>query len=257
MKRYFRGLVAALALPLTLALALTLPGAAGAQVANLGMFGADTAFILPKGAVYAAGSLMDPRGGIPGNDRDGIVSFGAGFGDPVTALGLQADLNVTGTDPFGDGGNMTFKVARMVYHAPAHVVFASAAVGNVLPWGDEKGRDTRWNMTVSGLTSFQGPTLLHPVMWTAGYGSHAVLSTPGSSLTEEGFYGGVGTGITTWLGAGVGFTENQLNAGISLKIPGLEHVGITYGINDITDHMDRRQQVLSISISKSKLFGWN
>lgn len=47
--------------------------------ANVTMFGADAAFILPRGAVFAAGTLSDPRGGIAGNDMDGDLRLRRGL----------------------------------------------------------------------------------------------------------------------------------------------------------------------------------
>ncbi|WP_010141969.1 hypothetical protein [Oceanicola sp. S124] len=219
------------------------------------MFGADSAFILPHGGVFAAGTLSDPRGGIAGNDMDGDLSFGAGFGNPIDAIGFEVDLNITGTDPLFDSGNLTLKAARALLVSDNNVIFGSAAVSNVAPWGDAKLGDTTWNVTVSGLTQFEGPSLVHPVMWTVGYGSDAVLSTPGSSLTEEGLFAGVGVGLTKYVGLSVSGTENQLNAGLGFKVPGLDGVSITYGVNDITDNMERKQQMLTISYSKLNVFG--
>lgn len=223
--------------------------------ANVTMFGADTAFVLPHGGMYFGGTLSDPRGGISGNDSDADASFGIGFGNPVDSIGFQADVNITGVDPFLDSGNLTLKAARALALRPNHVVFGSLAVSNVAPWGDAKLGDERWNVTVSGMTQIDGPQLVHPVMWTIGYGSDAVLSTAGSSLTEEGLFAGIGVGVTEYFGVAVSGTENQLNAGVGFKVPGAEGLSISYGVNDITDNMERKQQMLTVSYSLTNVFG--
>lgn len=81
------------------------------------------------------------------------------------------------------------------------------------------------------------------------------LSTAGSSQTEDGIFGGLGLGITEFLGTSLSVTENQLNAVVGFKIPGLDDVSISYGINDITDNMKRKEQTLSISYSLTNIFG--
>lgn len=225
--------------------------------ANVTMFGADTAFVLPHGNMYFGGTLSDPRGGISGSDTDADASFGIGFGNPIDSIGLQADVNITGVDPFLDSGSLTLKAARALALRPNHVVFGSLAVSNIAPWGDAKLGDERWNVTVSGMTQIDGPKLVHPVMWTVGYGSDAVLSTPGSSLTEEGLFAGVGFGVTEHFGVAVSGTENQLNAGVGFKVPGAEGLSISYGVNDITDNMERKQQMLTVSYSLTNVFGGN
>lgn len=184
-------------------------------------------------------------------------AFGAGFGNPIDAVGFEVDLNITGTDPLFDSGSLTLKMARALYLSDNHAVFGSAVVSNVAPWGDAKAGDQNWNVTVSGLTQFEGPNLMHPVMWTVGYGSNAVLSTPGSSATEEGLFAGVGIGLTKYVGVAISGTENQLNAGLGFKIPGVDGVSISYGVNDITDNMDRKQQQLTVSYSMMNVFGGN
>ncbi|MBR9764748.1 MAG: hypothetical protein GYB53_14770 [Rhodobacteraceae bacterium] len=205
--------------------------------------------------MYVSGSLSDPRGGVAGNDMDGSLAFGAGFGNPIDAVGVQVDVNITGTDPLGDSGGLGLKLGRAVSLQPNHVVFASVGASNLAPWGDAKQGDTRWNVTLSGLTQLEGPTLIHPLMWTVGYGSDAVLVTPGSSSTEEGFFAGVGIGVTKYLGVAISGTENQLNAGIGVKVPGVDGLNVSLGVNDITDNMERKQNILSVSYSINNVFG--
>lgn len=225
------------------------------DTANVTMFGADTAFILPRGDMFVGATLSDPRGGISGNDMDGDMSFGAGFGNPIDAVGFEIDVNITGLDPFLESGNLTLKASRALLLRPNHAVFGAVSASNLAPWGDDKLGTERWNATVSGMTQVQGGALIHPVMWTLGYGSDAVLSTPGSSLTEEGFFAGLGVGLTKSLGASVSGTENQLNLGLGFKVPGIEGVNVSYGLNDITDNMDRKQHMFTVSYSLSDVFG--
>ncbi|WP_163852306.1 hypothetical protein [Pseudooceanicola aestuarii] len=224
--------------------------------ASVTMFGADTAFILPHGSIFMGATATDPRGGVSGAGTDGDLSFGAGFGNPIDAVGLEVDVNVTSlSDDFGDSGSLTLKVARALLLQPNHVIFGSVAASNLGAWGDDKASDERWNVAVSGLTQIEGPALVHPVMWTVGYGSDSVLSTPGSSLTEDGLFAGVGIGVTRHLGVAISGTENQLNAGIGVTVPGVDGLSVSYGVNDITDNMNRKQQMLSVSYTLTDVFG--
>jgi hypothetical protein len=228
--------------------------ASARDIGNVTMFGADTAFILPHGAMFIGGTLSDPRGGVAGNDMDGDIAFGAGFLSPTDSIGLEVDVNITGTDPMFDSGALTFKASRALSLQPNSAIFGSVAVSNVAAWGDAKLADERWNATISGMTQIAGPSITHPIMWTVGYGSDAVLRTPGRSLVDSGVFAGVGIGVNKYFGVSVSGTENQMNAGIGISIPGLDGVGISYGVNDITDHMERRQQLLSITFTKLNVF---
>lgn len=224
--------------------------------AKVTMFGADTAMPIPRGDVFFGLTYTTPRGGVKGRGGDGDLSFGAGFGSPIDAIGFQATANITSVHPsdFGDSGSFGFKAARALILQPNHVVFGAISAGNVGAWGDGKGSDATWNVTVSGITQIDGAALIHPVMWTIGYGSDAVLSTAGSSQTEAGLFGGVGIGVTRNIGFSVSATKSQLNAGIGFSIPGLDGVNVSYGINDIANNMKRRQQTLSISYNIADFF---
>lgn len=50
--------------------------------ANVTIFGANTAFTLPQGDKFVSATIADPRGGVQGEDIDGDLAFGAGFGNP-------------------------------------------------------------------------------------------------------------------------------------------------------------------------------
>jgi hypothetical protein len=245
----------------TFAMSIVLATSAAAEnetkeSANATLFGAETAFILPHGFGYIGATLTDPRVGIAGSGRDGDLSFGAGFGNPVSAVGVQVDVNITGIfNGFADSGSLTLKTARALVLQPNQAVFGAVSISNVAAWGDAAVSDAQWNMTISGLTQIEGPTLIHPIIWTVGYGSDAVLQATGSSLTTAGFFGGVGVGLTKNTGISVSATQNQLNAGIGLKVPGLNGVSISYGVIDITDNMERKQHSLSVSYTLQNIFG--
>jgi hypothetical protein len=224
--------------------------------ANVTMFGAGTAFTLPQGDGFIGATIVDPRGGVQGSGSDGDLAFGAGFGNPFKSVGFEVDVNVTSLkDNFADSGSLTLKASRALFAQPNHVVFGSISAANLGAWGEAKASDESFNLTFSGITQIDGYTLIHPLMWTLGYGSDPVLITAGSSQTEEGIFAGLGLGITEYFGISLSVTENQLNSGVGFKIPGLDGVSISYGINDITDNMERKQQTLSISYSLTGIFG--
>ena len=224
--------------------------------AKVTMFGADTAFTLPRGDIFVGATIADPRGGIRGSDTDGDLAFGAGFGDPFKSVGFEIDSNITSlTNDFADSGSLTLKASRALLSQPNYVVFGAVSAANLGSWGAARVTDKAYNLIFSGVTQIDGYSLIHPLMWTVGYGTDSVLSTAGSSRTEQGIFAGLGLGITQNIGASISATENQLNAGVGFKIPGLDDISVSYGINDITDNMERKQQTVSVSYSLTDIFG--
>ncbi|KAA2311373.1 hypothetical protein DL237_19965 [Pseudooceanicola sediminis] len=239
--------VAATAVPL---------GAAQAQTVNQSaLYGADSAFILPNGAVSFGGTLTDPRGGVSGAGKDGDLALSFGLGNPIDAVGVQLDMNITGTDPVFDSGAFNIKVARSLYLSDDLVVFGAVTASNLAPWGDAEGEDVTWTGTVTGMTEIATQSAIYPVMMTVGYGSNTTLLSAGQSDTGEGMFAGVGVGVAKYLGVSVSGTENQLNAGVSIGVPGVPELGITLGVNDVTDNMDRKQKTLSVSYTLTDPFG--
>ena len=231
-------------------------GAAQAQTVNQSaLYGADSAFILPNGAVSFGGTLTDPRGGVSGAGYDGDLNVSFGLGNPIDAVGVQLDMNITGTDPIFESGAFNIKVARSLYLSDDFVVFGAVTASNLAPWGDAKGEDVTWTGTITGLTEFSSGTVVYPVMMTVGYGSNTTLLSAGQSETGDGMFAGVGVGIAKYLGVSISGTENQLNAGVSIGVPGVPDLGITLGVNDVTDNMKRKQNTLSVSYTILDPFG--
>lgn len=231
-------------------------GAAQAQTVNQSaLYGADSAFILPNGAISFGGTLTDPRGGVAGSGKDGDLALSFGLGNPIDAVGVQVDMNITGTDPVFDSGAFNIKVARSLYLGDELVVFGAVTASNLAPWGDAEGEDVNWTGTVTGMTEIATPNVIYPVMMTIGYGSNTTLLTAGQSDTGEGLFAGIGVGVAKYLGVSISGTENQLNAGVSIGVPGVPELGISLGVNDVTDNMDRKQKTLSVSYTMMDPFG--
>lgn len=66
-----------------------------------------------------------------GNRDDGSIGFLVGLGDPINAVGFDAEMTILDLDPFGERGSFTFKLHRQL---PQDFAIA-AIVENSLIWG--------------------------------------------------------------------------------------------------------------------------
>lgn len=213
-------------------------------------FGAPSAIIAPKNTGFVAAQLVDPRGGIKGADKDGDISFGYTLGNPVSGVGVQLGLDITSvkTDKhFGDSGSFSIAFSRLLTAGPNSVTFGAISGSGLGAWGAQKGNESA-SIYVTQMRFYEtgGKTL--PVMWTLGYGSEAKY-VGGAKGTDPGAFWALGVGATDFMSISLSGTEKQVNAGIGLRIPGVEGLSMSLGQYDIANKTKRTQTAFSVSYS--------
>lgn len=215
-----------------------------------GIFGIASAVAAPSGTRFVALSYVNPRGGVSGSDGDGDLSFGYTFGNPIDAVSATVAVNVLGLDPFGDSGNVSLSLSRMLRAGGNSATFVGLGVGDLLGWGDAADEDVVYTLTAShlmGISTASGREI--PLQLSAGFGNETTLSDDGLGTVGEGLFVGVGVGLTEVLAASVSATETQFNIGFSVSVPDVPGLGLSVGMFDVTDNTSRQQLSLGASFA--------
>jgi len=212
-----------------------------------GIFGAASAIAPSGGSGYVALTYANPRGGISGNNADGDLAFGYTVGNPIDAVSLSFGVNVTGLDPFGDSGSVFASAARLLRAGGNSATFVGLSAGNLLGWGDAEGSDESFSGYVSHLVAFPMAGGELPAQFTFGYGNRTTYDADVVGQLDEGFFVGAGVGVTETLSLSASATATQLNLGASLTVPQVPGLGISAGIYDVTENVDRQQFTLSVA----------
>jgi len=86
------------------------------------------------------------------------------------------------------------------------------------------------------------------VQLTLGYSNQA--SRAGiNGLNEDGFFAGVGLGVTENLAISMSANETALNLGATATIPGVDGLSISAGVYDVTDNTNRQQFALTVGLN--------
>ncbi|WP_145109331.1 hypothetical protein ACN9JG_21045 (plasmid) [Cereibacter azotoformans] len=222
--------------------------AASRPSANVTMQGIGSGTVAPGGTIFGSISGTDKRVDTGGDDVDGSLSFGAGFGDAATGIGMQASLNVTSVEDrdFGDSGFLSLKFGRRIGD-PDLNLHAAIGFDNVATWGDASDNSVE---TTVALTKFGrlGGSWGKPYMVTLGVGSHARDDDPG-------LIAGFGLGLTEHLGASISYSGDYANIGLGVKVPGVKGVSVSLTCNDVFDEEDSRRATLSLSFALRNAFG--
>ncbi|MCT4607900.1 MAG: hypothetical protein N4A70_01685 [Pelagimonas sp.] len=214
-----------------------------------GTFGAPSAVAAPGKTGFVSATLSTPRDGIKGKAADGDFALGYTIGNPVDNVSLTFGVAITGTNPVGDAGSFFLSASRLVRAGGKSATFVGVSAGNLGTWGPTKGSKETYSFQVSHLTAIDSKRGEFPVQITLGYGTNTKRKDDGSGKTEEGVVLGVGVGLAERLSVSMSATQTQLNVGMSTSIPGLDRVGITAGVYDVTENTKRRQFALSAGYS--------
>lgn len=217
-------------------------------------FGTPSAITAPKGTVYAAAIYVTPRAGIAGNGGDGDLSFGVAAGNPVSGIGLNFGLDITGIDPLADAGSLSITASRLLVAGERSVTFGALSGSGLAGWGVQSGQE-RFSGLITQWRSLNFGAQEVPFMWTIGYGQDAKYVGNGNTNKTDGVFWGAGIGVTDFLSFSLSGTDNQLNTGVGLRIPGVDGLGVTVGVYDVTDEHNRQQTSISVSYSTNFLKG--
>jgi hypothetical protein len=183
-----------------------------------------------------SGSFTDSLGRNNDVGRDASFGFGAGFGDPDEAVGLEVAIGIISlTDAFGDSGTVGFKL---------HKVFPQAddlgvAVGwtNPIDWGDASDAEE----TIYGAVTKQFQLPISgglPLTATAGIGTGGFRSL--GSIRAGGnapnFFGSVGVRVLQELSFIGTWTGSQLNLGVSAAPFDTIPLTFVVGAGDVTNN---------------------
>lgn len=210
-----------------------------------------SATVAPNGTLFASLSGTTRREGT-GDDPDGSLALGAGFGSAEDTLGLQATAEVTSlTDDFADSGYFALKASRRLL-AGAAPTYAALEVNHLGNWGDANGVDPQvtFGVTTFAQISLGSQTEKYPVMFTLGAGSDI-----DNNQTDPGVYAGAGIGLTPYFGMGAAWVGEYADVGVAFLIPGLKNIGFTASVNDVFDQQDSQRLSLSVNWVMSNVFG--
>ncbi|MBV5260255.1 hypothetical protein FLX56_17730 [Synechococcus moorigangaii CMS01] len=218
-------------------------------------FGTPTAYgIAWRQAYVTASSTIGLADGA--RKADGSFATGIGFGDPLSAVGLEVTVSNTSSDPrdFGDSGSVGFKLHKIIPNTEG----LAFAVGwdNMLDWGDT----TDTPETIYGVASKTfalRPESDHqlPLSVSLGLGSGSFRT-----LTENDFddnnspkvFGSLGLVISPTVSFATSWTGSQLNLGIGLA-PFRAPLTFTMGLTDVTNNTGNR---LNFNINAGYALRW-
>ncbi|WP_425073732.1 hypothetical protein [Sagittula sp. S175] len=215
-------------------------------------FGAPSAIAGAGGSGFIGLTLVYPRRDVPSNastkDKlDGDIVVGYTVGNPIDNISLTFSAAITSlTNTFGDSGALAIDLSRALYVTDDTLTFIGATASNLAAWGDARIDPEAYSIYVSHLFSLSGPRAEIPMQITVGYGDQSTYDDWGINV-EEGWFYGIGVGLTPNLSASLSGTRNQLNIGANASLPFLPDWGISAGVYDVTDNVDRRQFAISIS----------
>ncbi len=212
------------------------------------IFGATSAVAAPGGTGYVALNYANPRGGIEGANADGDISAGYTLGNPIDAVSVSFGVSITSLeDNFGDSGNFFVSASRLLRAGGNSATFAGLSTGNLHGWGDAKDSDASLSGYISHLVAFPTSSGEMPVQFTLGYGNQITYDASTPTSPHEGLFAGVGVGVTENLSLSASATATQLNIGASMSVAQMPGLGITAGVYDVTDNVERRQFTLTVA----------
>lgn len=230
----------------------TISSAQGGKFASL--YGAPSAVPVPSGSSYVALSFANPRGGIDGQDLDADMSLGYSMGNPITGVGVTLGMDITGLEPFGDAGSFSIQASRMIAMSDTSVTFGALAYSGFGAWGEQRGSE-KASGYITNFGTFDIGQSSTPYLVTVGYGEANTYADDGSGTLDDGIFWGVGMGLNDYFSASVTGTTTQVNAGLSVKVPGIDNLSISAGYMDIGNDVARRQATLTIGYNLTDLFG--
>ena len=203
--------------------------------------GIDSATTAPNGLGFVSISGAERTGEGAGSKKlNGTLAFGVGIGSAETGVSVQPMLTITTVDDLGEAGHAGLKFSRRI-HSGDNPIYAAAAFNRLGAWGNDDVDVTR-TFSLTGFSSFISDAKKYPLMWTLGYGTHAK-----DVGTEKGFQAGIGMGVYKNTALGLSTNGDILNAGLSLNLPDMDDVNLSFGFSDILDNNDVRSFYLAVS----------
>ena len=210
-------------------------------------YGIPSGYGLNHGQGYLAGSvtnrrqLADERAGEP---IDGSYAAGIGLGDPIGAVGIEANLGILSSTP-GDqdeAGNLGIKAHRR-FDSKSGPVGVSVGAANVMPWGDPTAVKTSYYASASLITTQTAvPTMRPDLMVTGG------VSTGARNYGQDpGVFLGVGGKFADTVSGSVAWSGDEIVVGTTFQ-PDLRYpVMMSAGVADLMNNNDAQRLLFSVS----------
>lgn len=211
----------------------------------VGIFGIPSGFGVPRGVGFAALALTNRRDRARLGDWDASIALGFGLGDPDNGIGITPTIDITSVSPrhFGSSGKLGLSLSRSLPFGPRWRGSAALDLANLVTWGDSTVLDRDWNLAVSAVRP-AGAGGDMPLMISLGYGSG--VSDRG---TTDGFFAGVGAGLSDSFGVSLGWFGDEAIAGVNVWPGAAKNLQISLGLGDITDRVSGRRFLLAVSIA--------
>lgn len=213
------------------------------------MFGVNSAFPPPGNTGYVAFTAVNPRDGIEGSDADGELSIGYALGNPIDGISLSLQANITGLDPFGDSGNFDISLARAISVTDTSLTMVGVSAGNLGAFGSATVDDEQYSIYLSHLMDVEIGGGLFPMQVTVGYGNDTTRPSDGTGTVGDGYFYGMGVGVSPNLSLGISGTQTQFNLGGTMTFDGLPGFSLTGGVYDVIDATNRQQMSLTAAFS--------
>lgn len=220
--------------------------------ANPSNFGVTGGFGLPRGALALSLSYTDERPS-PQKDEfitgDGSAGAAIGFGDPYDLVGLDLLLGVVSVgDGPGEDGTLGVRLHRVL---PGFVAggrsSVSIGVDNGVQWGDASETENYSGAFSTVLPMSSGVS----TMLTVGYGSNASRD---DGDPDGGVFGSIGLGWNPYINTTAAWTADELLLTAGFKPFLNRNLMVTAGAGDVTDELDNRRFLLTVSWFTQNLF---
>lgn len=189
---------------------------------------------VPSGFGLSGGTLSfslsgsyGPRRSGGGDRADASTAIAAGFGNAVTALGVEIGVVNTSFRNFGDSGYFTLGVNRQ-FSFGSGVGSVSLTASNLQGWGDSKDLDVGVTLVASAVYDINGL----PAMGTLGVGSQLGSRSGGSGDQKAGIIAGFGLGIAPDWAVSAGVVRDSPILGASYFPAALPGASVNISLRD-------------------------
>jgi len=189
-------------------------------------------FVGLSGIAYLDNNVND-------TDVDGSMSFGAGFGDAVKTIGLEASVGIISlTDEFADSGSVGVKLHKVL--PDSNGVGLALGWSNALNWGDAKNPQDTVYAVVSKTFVLRPEARSWKILSASigvGTGTFRTIDDIADNDNKLNVFGSVGVLLLPQLSLATSWTGSQLNVGIGLA-PFDFPLTATMGFNDVSEEKD-------------------
>jgi hypothetical protein len=214
---------------LAAAMVMTCGVAASAQ--TVGTAGIPSGFGLAGGVLaFSVSGAYGPERNPPADDTrfDASGAILAGFGDPVSGVGVQGGVNLTSFRNFAESGYLSFGVHKMFQTSEAGVYSVALNVSHIAPWGDADNLDPGVSLVGTYLTSV-GSNL---AMFTLG-----AATDTNNARDIEGVFG-FGIGVSDTVAVSIGQAGQRTALGVSFAPSVLAGNSLSVSVNHNHDTND-------------------